>query len=224
MKLPFGRLLNRSPFPFLLKHMEASKACALLLPELFEALATQDTTLISDCTKRVSRQEGVADDVKNELRDTLPHNLFLSVDRRDLLQLIAEIDRIADSAEDVAVLLSLRAYAYPESLRVLVEALVAAVNETVEQAEKCLLHLETLSMSGLSRRAVKDALVDIQRIGEIEHEADKRQDQAAKQLFLLEDELGAIGVMMWSKVLKKLGDVANHAENVGDRMRLFLAR
>jgi uncharacterized protein Yka (UPF0111/DUF47 family) len=30
-------------------------------------------------------------------------------------------------------------------------------------------------------------------------------------------------VFMWTKVLNKIGDMANHAENVGDQFRLFVA-
>jgi uncharacterized protein Yka (UPF0111/DUF47 family) len=28
---------------------------------------------------------------------------------------------------------------------------------------------------------------------------------------------------MWTKLLNKIGDIANHAENVGDQFRLFVA-
>ncbi len=57
-----------------------------------------------------------------------------------------------------------------------------------------------------------------------EHEADKRQDQAAKLLFQQEELISPVAIFMWNKVLNKIGDMANHAENVGDRVRLFLAK
>ena len=40
----------------------------------------------------------------------------------------------------------------------------------------------------------------------------------------MESELPPVAVMMWLKILRELGDMANHAENVGDQFRLFLAR
>ena len=224
MRMPFGRLINKSPFPLLQKHMEASRICAEALPSLFEALSSGDVDALTEGVKRLSALEGEADDLKNQLRDQLPRGLFLSVDRRDLLQLIAEVDRVADSAEDVGVLLTLRTYQFDAELQPLVTELIDQVIMTVQQAEKCLKHLDLLVVSGFSRRAVSDAQQEIQKIGEYEHQADKYQDQAAKLLFQKEAELGALEIMMWSKVLKKLGDVANHAENVGDRMRLFLAK
>ena len=224
MRMPFGRLFNKSPFPLLQRHMEASRICAEALPSLFKALSLGDVGALTEGVKRLSALEGEADDLKNQLRDQLPRGLFLSVDRRDLLQLIAEVDRVADSAEDVGVLLTLRTYQFDHELQPLVTDLIKQVIMTVQQAEKSLKHLDLLVVSGFSRRAVSDAQQDIQKIGEYEHQADKYQDQAAKLLFQKEAELGALEIMMWSKVLKKLGDVANHAENVGDRMRLFLAK
>ena len=40
-----------------------------------------------------------ADEAKNEVRDNFPAQLFLPVDRRDVLRLVSEIDAIADCAE-----------------------------------------------------------------------------------------------------------------------------
>ena len=60
-------------------------------------------------------------------------------------------------------------------------------------------------------------------LGRAEHEADKIQDQCAKVLFKEEADLPPVAVFMWTKVLNKIGDMANHAENVGDQFRLFVA-
>ncbi|MDH5491525.1 MAG: DUF47 family protein, partial [Myxococcales bacterium] len=60
-------------------------------------------------------------------------------------------------------------------------------------------------------------------VGRKEHEADKLQDQCAKLLFRAEDEMPPTAIFMWTKVLNKIGDMANHAENVGDQFRLFIA-
>ena len=186
MQLPFGRLLSRSPFPGIQAHMGAARTCSEMLSNLFNALASGDEHRLRDVVKEISRSEGEADALKNELRDHLPRRLFLSVDRRDLLQLIGEVDRIADSAEDVAVLLSLRTYKFPSSLRDAVLQLVEQVLDTVEKAEATLAHLELLSASGFSRRVTRDALASIARVAQAEHEADKLQDQAAKLIFGLE--------------------------------------
>ena len=45
----------------------------------------------------------------------------------------------------------------------------------------------------------------------------------AKTLFRSEGELSPVAIFMWTKLLNKIGDIANHAENVGDQFRLFVA-
>ena len=109
--------------------MEASTACATLFGEHFHSLTLGDKRVTADDVKRLRRQEAVTDSIKKDLRDNLPRHLFPSVDRRELLQLVAEIARIADASEDVAVLLNIRTYAFPDPLRLCGELLVLAVKE-----------------------------------------------------------------------------------------------
>ena len=40
----------------------------------------------------------------------------------------------------------------------------------------------------------------------------------------MEDSLGTLNVIMWMKVLKATGNMANSAEKVGNRLRLFLSK
>jgi uncharacterized protein Yka (UPF0111/DUF47 family) len=36
--------------------------------------------------------------------------------------------------------------------------------------------------------------------------------------------MGAVNIMMWMKVLEAVGNIANGAEKVGNRLRLFLSK
>ena len=72
---------------------------------------------------------------------------------------------------------------------------------------------------GTARRVIAEA----RNISRLEHEADKLQDQCAKVAFDAANELSPASLFMWSKVVKKIGNIANHAENVGDQFRLFVA-
>jgi uncharacterized protein Yka (UPF0111/DUF47 family) len=40
----------------------------------------------------------------------------------------------------------------------------------------------------------------------------------------MEDELGVLDIVMWMKVLKAVGDMANNAEKTANRIRLFLSK
>jgi len=38
-----------------------------------------------------------------------------------------------------------------------------------------------------------------------------------------DNERSPVSIFMWSKVVKKIGNMANHAENVGDPFKFFVA-
>lgn len=224
MRIPIGRLLSRDPFTSLDEMMGAVNDCCAFLPPLFAALAAGDQAQVITLAKGASAAEAAADDIKDRLRDQLPRSLFLPVDRRDVLGLISQMDAVADSAEDVGVVLTLRTFAVPPGLAEPLMQLVEAVMATVARATAVIALLPDLVSAGFGGRAAQQAREAISAVNQAEHEADKRQDQAAKLLFTLEEEISAVSLFMWTKVLQILGSIANHAENVGDRVRLFLAR
>ncbi len=224
MRIPIGRLFGRNPFPALGGLMQAVQTCADEVPPLIDALIADDQAQVRVIAKRISRLEAEADAAKTELRDKLPGSLFLPVDRRDLLQLVGQLDAIADCAEDVGVLLTLRPLTVPRPMAELLRRYLDAVMLTVRIAGQVVDEVQGLLSSGFGGTSADRTRTLIRDLGRQEHEADKLQDQSAKVLFSLEDELPPVAIFMWTKVLNKLGDMANHAENVGDRVRLFLAR
>ena len=78
-------------------------------------------------------------------------------------------------------------------------------------------------LAGFAGSTAEAALAKADEIGQLEHKADKVQDRCAKTLFRSEGELSPVAIFMWTKLLNKIGDIANHAENVGDQFRLFVA-
>ncbi len=223
MRIPLAHLLVKSPLPRIADQMKAVSACVDRVPELVQALVDGDQAAIERLARDASALEGEADRVKNEVRGSMPVRLYLPVDRRDVLRLIAQVDAIADCAEDVGVLLTLRPLEVPEGCETLLVLFVERVMATVETATRLIETTDTLIKSGFGGRAADQVRALIDEVGRREHEADKLQDQCAKVIFKAEEELSPVAVFMWMKLLNKLGDIANHAENVGDQYRLFIA-
>lgn len=222
---PLQRLLAGNPLVGVAELMEAVVSCASLVPEVVSALVEDDDARIQLLAREISRREGLADEAKNRVRDKLPRGLFLPVDRRDLLRLLSEIDSVADCAEDVGVLLTLRRMgAPPATMQPLLEILVQRVMDTVHTSAKLVETLDPLLETSFSERNVMRARHIIDELHRREHEADKIQDQIAKVLFQHEDTMHPVAIFMWTKILNKIGDMANHAENIGDRFRLLIAR
>jgi uncharacterized protein len=221
---PLVRLLVKSPLSRVTEQMEAVVACARKVPELVARVREGNHEAVIEVAKQTSILEGRADDVKNELRHHLPTSLFLPVDRRDVLRLLSEIDAIADAAEDVGVLLTFRRMEVPEGLGPLLERFVASSMDAVDAAASLVALTGDLLESGFGGQPAEQVRTAIDALHRKEHAADKLQDQCAKLIFSQEDEMSPVALFMWMKVLNRIGDLANHAENVGDTYRLFIAR
>jgi hypothetical protein len=203
--------------------MDSVQECVRLVPELIDRLLAEDRAGLERLAKEISVLEGNADAAKNALRTKMPVRLFLPVDRRDLLRLIREIDAVANNAEDLGVLLTLRPYEVPDELRPLLREFADGVMVVVDSAAELIGTMDELLGSSFGGKAAQTAMAKADEIGRLEHEADKLQDQCAKALFRAEDTLSPVSIFMWTKVLNKIGSIANHAENIGDQFRLFVA-
>ena len=223
MRIPLANLLVRSPLPRVGDLMREVENCVACVPELIDLLVAEDRAGLERAAREVSVLEGAADRAKNEFRARMPLRLFLPIDRRDLLRVISEIDAIADCAEDIGVLLTLRDWRVPSNLEPPLREFVRSSLAVVEGVSELVGMLDDLMAAGFAGAAAETALAKADSIGRLEHEADKLQDRCAKVLFRAEDELTPVEVFMWTKLLNKIGDIANHAENVGDQFRLFVA-
>jgi hypothetical protein len=203
--------------------MDAVQRTADCVPELVSLLIAEDFPALERMAREVSNLEAQADASKNELRSRMPVRLMLPVDRRDALKLISELDAIADCAEDVGVILTLRRFEVPASLAQPLQDFVRDVMAVVRSATELVAMTDELIRASFSGKAAERVISQVKEIGRLEHLADKRQDQCAKILFRSEDELSPVAIFMWTKLLNKIGDIANHAENVGDQFRLFVA-
>jgi len=217
-------MFRRSPFRSLQEHMRIVIECVDYLPPLFHALAEGDLEKAAEYNKKVADAESEADTVKHELRDHLPKGLFMPVDRRDLLQILNMQDSIADVAEDIAGVLVQRKMIFPEPMK---EKLLIFMEKCTGVVHSCSLVIEELDelleigFRGLEASRVEEMLDALN----LEEDAtDQLLDELSEILFGLEDEMKPVTVMFWYKLLEWIGDVADFAEKVGNRLRLLLAK
>lgn len=220
----FFELFARSPFEPLMRHAEKVREVVDRLPPLIEAFLTEDWERTRELHAEISRLEHKADQIKQEIRDHLPKSLFMAVDRGDILDFLKEQDAIADSAEDVAVLVSLRETPAHEAMREGVRDLVQHVMRTVDGWHGVVQELPGLQESSFTGPEVKKVLQMVQDTNTLEWEADKVQAELSRTMVRYEEELGAISFFFWMRIASKLGEVANHCENTAERLRLMLAR
>ncbi|MGB8224142.1 MAG: TIGR00153 family protein [Polyangiales bacterium] len=223
MRIPLANLLARNPLPRVSELMTQVVETSNQVQVLIELLAKGDQAGVERVAREISILEGKADDAKNAARSKMPVRLFMPVDRRDVLKLISQIDAIADCAEDVGVLLTIRPLTIPEGMQASLTLFVDRVIETIREASKLIDLIDDLVESGFAGPPAEQVLQQAAILGRAEHEADKIQDRCARILFKAEGTMPPAALFMWTKVLNKIGDMANHAENVGDQFRLFVA-
>ena len=221
---PFANLFGKSPFTALQVHMRIVLECVHEVPPLFEALAKGDDAGVKSAKERIFEQEAEADKIKNELRNRLPKSLFMPVDRRDLLEVLQMQDSIADTAQDIAGLLVERPMEMPEFMQEPMQALTLRCVDVCEMSAKIIEELDELLAMGFRGREATRVEEMVGELNRLEDETDELGLELARRLFQHEDEIKPVSVMMWYQLIQWVGDLADYAEKVGDRLRLMIAR
>jgi len=221
---PIANLFGWSPIRPLQKHMEAVEACAAEVIPLFEALGRLDRETILSHKERIFELEQTSDDLKNDIRSHLPKSLFMPVDRRDFLDMLNAQDSIADTVQDIAGLLVTRRMTIPEPLAQDLPAYVRRNVDAVHRCRRIIDEFNDLLAASFRGRSADRVVEMIDELGRIETETDDQGLELMRLLFAHEDELKPLTVVFWYQLIELIGDIADYAEDVGDRLRLLIAR
>ena len=221
---PLAKLFKRSPFKYLQEHMRVVLVCAREVPGLFEALISGDNDEVKSVSDKIFEHEAEADKIKNELRAGLPKSLFMPVDRRDLLEVLQMQDSIADTAQDIAGLLIERPMTVPDSFEEPLLKLTRRCVDVCEQSARVIEELDELLEMGFRGREATQVEEMVNELNRIEDETDELGVELTRRLFAQEDSMNPVSVIMWYQMIQWIGDLADYAEKVGDRLRLLIAR
>ena len=221
---PIASLLGSSPFKPLQAHMRIVQECVAEMPALFDALAAGNAEALNEQKDKIFAKEGEADELKQNLRAHMPKSLFMPVDRRDLLDLLDVQDSIANAIQDIAGLMVTRDMSVPKGMEGALTDFVQAVVATCSQATKIIEELDELIEMGFRGREASDVEALLEELNVLEDKTDDMGIALVGSLFAQEDDLKPVSVIFWYQMLQWIGDVADNAENVGERMRLMIAR
>ncbi len=221
---PFISLFGRSPIGPMQQHIAKAHECAANLLPFFQAVVADDWALAEQVQQEMSRLEHEADKLKKSVRQHLPKSLFLPVPRSDLLELLSVQDKIANRAKDIAGLMLGRQMSIPQGLQPLMLTYVQRSVDASAQALKAMNELDELLETGFGGReaALVESMIEV--LDEIENDTDRLQVEVRRALFGQEKDLPPVDVMFLYKIIDWVGDVADRAQRVGNRLEQLLAR
>lgn len=213
-----------SPIKPIEQHIRKAHQCAKQLYPFFEAVLKNDWQTADAIKDKIVSLEKEADLIKRDLRLHLPTGLFLPVARTDLLELLSAQDKIANKAEDIAGLITSRRMTIPEPLVSAFMPFLHRCLDASKQACKAINELDELLETGFRGSEVKIVEEMILKLDEIEHDSDDKLADVRHRIFELEKELSAIDIIFLYKLVQWIGDLADHAQTVGGRLQILIAR
>lgn len=221
---PFVSLFGRSPIGPMQQHIAKAHECAANLTPFFEAVMAQDWAEVARVQQEMVRLEKEADKLKKSVRLNLPKSLFLPVPRSDLLELLSVQDKVANKAKDIAGLMLGREMAIPAELQPLIRSFVQRTVDASAQALKAMNELDELLETGFGGREAKLVETLVEELDGIEDDTDRLQIEVRRTLFKLEKDLPPVDVMFLYQIIDWVGEVADRAQRVGNRLEQLLAR
>lgn len=214
----------KSPIKPLQEHIRKVHQCAEHLVPFFKACAAQDWSKAANVRAELSQLEKAADKLKREVRTNLPKGLFMPVDRTDMLELITQQDKIANTAKDISGRILGRKLAIPTQIQTEFMEYLSRCIETSGFAVKAIDELDELVETGFQGKELQIIENLLNELDAVEDSTDMMQIKLRHSLHGIEQELNPVDVVFLYNVIDWVGDLADLAERVGDRLELMLAR
>jgi len=162
--------------------------------------------------EKIRKNESDADDKRRKMETEMYLGAFLPNFGGDLLGIAESIDVVANKAESTADLIELQNIHIPEEL----------IPRLIELAEKSLETYLAVKQAASSIFNDMDIANDyINKTEDLEHESDVLEKALVRTLFRKE-EIELAHKIQLEKLIKKLADIADQAENVSDRLQIVI--
>lgn len=202
--------------------MDQVALCVEAVPRLFDAMRADDFRQLERNSEEISQHEHEADLLKNEIRNSLRSNLFLPVDRGNLLEVLSIQDSIADKAEDIGAILTLKPLTLYSEISELFDQFLsmnidcfAAVVEVIGELNE----LFESSFGGMEGEKVKKA---VDQVAFLEHKIDLIQHQLLRQLYSTERDIPYRDFHLWMRVIEEVGMLSNISEKLANRILMTM--
>jgi len=223
VKPALSDVLSSSPLSIMERHAEACHDCVTRLGSYFEAAQGGNWAKAEKLQLEIARLEGIADDIKMDVRRNLPRGLWMSVSRADLLELVRVQDKMANETKDIAGLSLGRQLVFPEKLEKSLFKFIVTVTEAAEKAVEVVSATRELSRTAFGARQAKAIITKCLLVEKIERRSDDLQSKLRAKLRKHEEEISPVDAIFLYQLLSSIGEIADHAEKVSHRAQVIAA-
>jgi hypothetical protein len=217
-----ARIFGRSPFVPLQLHLDKVADCVEAVIALLDRIGSGDVENLDEAARSISLLEHKADLVKNDIRNNLPRGLFMAIDRGQLLEMLSLQDSIADQAEDIGILMSLRPAKMLEQIREPFKKYAEGNMDAFLKARDVMRELDAVIESGFGGTEASRVDQMVEAVAQAEHEADIMQRDLMKQVLEHENELSTGDFFVWMRLIHEVAGISNLSEKLANRVRMLL--
>jgi predicted phosphate transport protein (TIGR00153 family) len=215
-------VFGRSPFVPLQSHMDKVAACVSHLPDIMAAYDAGDETRVGELCKVISTTEYEADQVKHDIRNSLPRGLFMPVDRTNLLRILTIQDSIANCAENVAVLLTFKIAKRMDPFKAKFDKFTAKNLAAFQKVREVMDSLDELLESGFGGSEATKVRTMVDEVALLEYHSDVMQRDLLRELLMHEDELSKGDFFLWARIVREWSELSDRSEELANVVRMTL--
>jgi predicted phosphate transport protein (TIGR00153 family) len=213
-----GRLFGRSPFSQLQQHMEQVTKCIDKMSEALAAAKAGDFSSLDRFSEEVSQLEHQADQIKDDIRERLLKRFFMPIDRMEVLEILSLQDSLADIAEDVCKVLTLKPLPFPDDFQADFSKFVELNVQACKIAATIIHQMDELIESGFGGVEAERVRGLAKDTAFAEHQADLVQLRLLKKIYAHDEEFTVGEFHLWMRVTRVLSRLANVSENLSNRI------
>lgn len=146
----------------------------------------------------------------------------MPVDRGHVLRILSQQDSLADTAEDVCVLLTMKPIRIPDELRESFGKYRELAMKAVHLAGSIVDELDELVETGFGGAEAEKIRGLCRDVAYTEHEADVVAHEFVRGIYARDTEMTHGEFHLWMRLTRTLSDLPNTAENLADSIVMVL--
>ena len=172
-----------------------------------------DRDAVRESFHEVHKAESLADDIRREIEVMMYSKALFPESRGDILGLLETMDKVPNQAEACVQMIHEQRITIPE-------AFASRMQELTEVCSRCVQAM--LDSVNKLFTDYTSATVAVGKIDELETEADHIESALKEGLF--SSEMDGTDKILLRDLVKQVAGICDRAENVGDRIRIIVAK